>query len=168
MHPVRHRQALHNLHTVRYILDGMERAEVVASLILSAHALARIAAQDAGNEAPSAQWRVLSILEDSPPVRIGDLARAARTTQPGTTRLVGELERAGLVSRQADPQDSRATLVSVTDAGRRALADWRIELRTTLAPRFADVTDSDWLALERAAELLRAHSIEHPTTGEQE
>lgn len=73
----------------------MERAEVVASLILSAHALARIAAQDAGNEAPSAQWRVLSILEDSAPVRIGDLARTARTTQPGTTRLVGGLSGRG-------------------------------------------------------------------------
>lgn len=146
----------------------MERAEVVASLILSAHALARIAAQDAGNEAPSAQWRVLSILEDSAPVRIGDLARTARTTQPGTTRLVGELERAGLVTRSSDPDDSRATLASITDAGRQALADWRIELRTTLAPRFVDVSDDDWLALERAAELLRTHSIERPMTGEME
>lgn len=144
----------------------MERAEVVASLILSAHALARIAAQDAGNEAPSAQWRVLSILENSAPVRIGDLARAARTTQPGTTRLVGELERTGLVARASDPQDSRATLVTITAQGRQALEDWRVELRTTLAPRFADVSDDDWLALERAADLLRTHSAERPTTGE--
>ncbi len=146
----------------------MERAEVVASLILSAHALARIAAQDAGNEAPSAQWRVLSILENSAPVRIGDLARAARTTQPGTTRLVGELERTGLVARASDPQDSRATLVTITARGRQALEDWRVELRTTLAPRFADVSDDDWLALERAADLLRTHSTERPTTGDSE
>ena len=146
----------------------MERAEVVASLILSAHALARIAAQDAGNEAPSAQWRVLSILGNSAPVRIGDLARAARTTQPGTTRLVGELERTGLVARASDPQDSRATLVTITAQGRQALEDWRVELRTPLAPRFADVSDDDWLALARAADLLRTHSTERPTTGDSE
>lgn len=72
------------------------------------------------------------------------------------------------MTRSSDPDDSRATLASITDAGRQALADWRIELRTTLAPRFVDVSDDDWLALERAAELLRTHSIERPMTGEME
>jgi DNA-binding MarR family transcriptional regulator len=99
----------------------MKKTEVIPSIVLSAHALARIAAQEAGNEAPSAQWRALSILERRRRLRIGELAAAARTTQPGMTRLVGALEQDGLVERSTDPADTRATLVSVTPRRRR----WR-------------------------------------------
>lgn len=129
---------------------------------MSAHALARIAAQDAVNDAPAAQWRALTLLENSPGQRVGALARASRTTQPGMTRLIGELERAGLVTRSSDASDSRAIVVDITDAGRTALQDWREAFRLTLAPRFADLDAADWDALHRAAEILAAHSIETP------
>ncbi|WP_309129341.1 MarR family transcriptional regulator [Microbacterium sp.] len=145
----------------------MQRAEVIPSIVLSAHALARIAAQDAGSEAPAAQWRVLSLLEHRTGMRIGELARAARTTQPGMTRLIGDLERAGLVRRGTDAADSRATLVSLTEHGLESLTAWRAEFRDTLAPRFSDLTDRDWEALETAARLLATHATEKET-GEDE
>lgn len=144
----------------------MNRDDIISSLVMSAHALARIAAQDAANDAPAAQWRALTLLEGAPGQRVGALARASRTTQPGMTRLLGELERAGLVTRSPDPSDSRATVVDVTAAGLTALADWREDFRRTLAPRFADLDAADWDALHRAAEILAAHSIEkHPESG---
>ncbi|UJP11263.1 MarR family transcriptional regulator [Microbacterium sp. KUDC0406] len=141
----------------------MDRDEIIPSMVLSAHALARIAAQDARNDAPSAQWRVLSLLEDSPAQRVGALAVAARTTQPGMTRLIGDLERAGLVTRAPDPEDSRATLVAITDEGRRTAREWRAEFRATLAPRFAGLSDEDWEVLSRAAQILHDHSNEQRT-----
>ncbi|GAB3599725.1 MarR family winged helix-turn-helix transcriptional regulator [Microbacterium tumbae] len=142
----------------------MNREGIIPSIVLSAHALARIAAQDAHNDAPSAQWRVLGILEETGGIRIGTLAAAARTTQPGMTRLIGDLDRAGLVTRSADPADSRATVVDITPAGRTAMSEWRAEFRATLAPRFAGLDEDDWSALARAAEILASHSIEqHPT-----
>lgn len=150
------------LHTVRYILSGMETPDVVTSIVLSAHALARIAAQDAGNDAPSAQWRALGILERQGAMRLGALASAARTTQPGMTRLVGALERTGLVARTSDPDDSRATLVTVTTAGLQALTDWRAEFRDTLAPRFATLSGDEWSVLQRAADILAARAQESP------
>ncbi|WP_353111634.1 MarR family transcriptional regulator [Microbacterium sp.] len=147
----------------------MDREDIIPRIVMSAHALARIAAQDARNDAPSAQWRLLGILEPGNPLRVGALARAARTTQPGMTRLIGELERVGLLARTPDPDDSRATLVAITPAGADALHEWRREFRTTLAPRFADLDDDDWRVLARAAELLRTHSIEHEhQTGDME
>ncbi|MGW8484026.1 MarR family winged helix-turn-helix transcriptional regulator [Microbacterium sp. NPDC055903] len=142
----------------------MNRVDVIPSLVLSAHALARIAAQDARNDAPAAQWRVLGILEHADGLRIGTLATAARTTQPGMTRLIRELDKAGLVTRSADPADSRATVVDITSAGRAAMSAWRAEFRQTLAPRFAGLTDDDWGVLARAAEILAAHAIEEPYT----
>lgn len=136
----------------------MNRQDVIPSLVLSGYALGRIAAQDAGNDAPAAQWRVLSLLEQAGAKRVGELAAAARTTQPGMTRLVGTLERDGLVHRSPVPEDSRAIAVRITAQGSAALSAWRAEFRDTLAPRFADVSDEDWGALTRAAEILAAHT----------
>jgi DNA-binding MarR family transcriptional regulator len=136
----------------------MNRSEVIPSLVLSGYALGRIAAQDAGNEAPAAQWRVLSLLDQTGPRRVGELAAAARTTQPGMTRLIGGLERDGLVHRSPDPDDSRAIVVGITPDGSAALSAWRAEFRDTIAPRFTDLSDDDWAALTRAAEILAART----------
>ncbi|MEV4667120.1 MarR family winged helix-turn-helix transcriptional regulator [Microbacterium sp. LWO12-1.2] len=136
----------------------MNRLDVIPSIVLSAYALARIAAQDAGNEAPAAQWRVLSLLDQQGPQRVGALASAARTTQPGMTRLIGVLERESLVLRSPDRADSRAIVVAITVGGSAALRAWRAEFRDTLAPRFAGVTDEEWRVLTRAAEILATHT----------
>ncbi|WP_341942322.1 MarR family transcriptional regulator [Microbacterium sp. LWH10-1.2] len=141
----------------------MQRADVIPSLVLSGYALGRIAAQDAGNDAPAAQWRVLSLLDQNGSRRVGELAAASRTTQPGMTRLIGGLEREGLVLRSPDPEDSRAIVVDITPQGSQALSAWREEFRDTLAPRFADLVDEDWAALTRAAEILAAHTTTEPT-----
>ena len=141
----------------------MNRSDVIPSLVLSSYALGRIAAQDAGNDAPAAQWRVLSLLEQEGARRVGELASAARTTQPGMTRLIGMLERESLVLRSPDPNDSRATVVDITPQGAAAVAAWRAEFRETLAPRFAALSDDDWSALTRAAEILATHTATERT-----
>lgn len=141
----------------------MERAEIIPSIVLSGYALARIAAHEAGNEAPAAQWRVLSLLSQQGGRRVGELAAASRTTQPGMTRLIGGLERDGLVLRSPDPDDSRAIVVEITPAGATALNDWRAEFRDILAPRFADLDDDDWATLTRAAEILATHTTTQST-----
>lgn len=149
----------------------MQKAEAITAIVLAAHALARIAAQDAGNDAPSAQWRALSILNQRGGMRVGALAAAARTTQPGMTRLIGVLEHAGLVERSADPADSRATVVNATAAGIHALDEWRTELGATLAPRFSRLSDDDWHAIERVAAILGERTQDIPddkTTGDSE
>lgn len=139
----------------------MYRDEIIPSIVISAHALARIAAQEAANDAPAAQWRALTLLERESGQRVGALARASRTTQPGMTRLIGDLERSGLVTRSPDPSDSRATVVDITAEGLTALQEWRSAFRSTLAPRFADLDAADWATLTRAADILAAHSVEH-------
>lgn len=122
---------------------------------MAAHALARLAALETGNDTPAAQWRTLSILrEQGRAMRLGELATMSRVTQPGMTRLAGTMEEAGLVTRESDPSDSRVTLVSVTDAGAEALEAWRKKLGETLAPRFADLDESEWQALQTTAQLL--------------
>jgi len=132
----------------------MTRADDIERIVIAAHTLTRIAALSTQNDAPSAQWHALSLLQQQGPLRVGDLARLARTTQPGMTRLVGQLVEQSLVTRTPDPDDSRATVVTLTDAGSEALAAWKTQLGTALAPLFADLTDAEWAALEHASRIL--------------
>ncbi|MGR6998513.1 MarR family winged helix-turn-helix transcriptional regulator [Yinghuangia aomiensis] len=52
------------------------------------------------------------------PMRMTELAAEMATDKPYTTLIVDDLERRGLVVRTVSPQDRRAKVVSVTDAGR--------------------------------------------------
>ena len=71
---------------------------------------------------PAVEWNsvalsTLALLGRRGRLRITDLVAAARITQPGMTSLVARMATAGLVVKEADPADGRATLVSVTPAG---------------------------------------------------
>lgn len=124
--------------------------------------MGRLAAIETKNETPVAQWRTLSILRTEGPQRLGELARLSRVTQPGMTRLVSTMTSEGLLTRAADPSDSRASVIHITDAGLAALDDWRAQLRSALMPFFADLPDEDWDVLTRASEILtsRIRSIQ--------
>ena len=80
---------------------------------------------------------VLAALTAEGPSRLTALAAATGIAQPAMTQLVGRLEREGLVVRLIDPEDARATLVAITDAG-RALRD---ELNQSLHARMAELLD---------------------------
>lgn len=54
-------------------------------------------------------------------LRMQDLGLKAVLSRTRVSRIVTELEHVGLVERLADPDDGRATLASITTAGRRAL-----------------------------------------------
>jgi Transcriptional regulators len=133
---------------------GMDIADDLLRLITGAHTLTRIASLETRNEAPAAQWRTLSLLSTHGPQRLGELARLSRVSQPGMTRLTSHMVDAGLLSRSPDPADSRASVLSITDAGARALKEWHDLLGATIAPRFHDLDDADRAAIRRAADIL--------------
>lgn len=129
-----------------------------ASLLVTAHRLTRIAAQTTGSTTPSAVWNTLSILSTAGPLRVGDLARTARVTQPSMTKLVHQLSADDLVLKIADQNDSRAWLIAITDHGVGALNEWRETLGRALGPMFADLAESDIQTLGHAVELLRSRT----------
>ncbi|MDQ1083922.1 MULTISPECIES: MarR family winged helix-turn-helix transcriptional regulator [Microbacterium] len=132
----------------------MTRDDDLQKLLLAVHALTRIAAIDTQNDAPGAQWRTLTLLRDHGPQSIGDLATLSRVTQPGMTRLVRQMDAAGLVERAAHPTDSRVSVIRVTDRGRDALSAWFEQLRASLAPHVADLSEAEWDAVGVAATAL--------------
>jgi DNA-binding MarR family transcriptional regulator len=68
------------------------------------------------------------------------------------TNLVDRLERAGLVERASSAKDRRVTLVRLATAGRRAVADTDVLLRSQVAARL--------LALEPEAQVRLAELLE--------
>jgi DNA-binding MarR family transcriptional regulator len=135
-----------------------QHTETLESLIVSTTRLTRIGARITGNTVSSAAWSALAVLIADGPHRIGDLARSARISQPGMTKVVQNLVADEWVSRVADVDDSRAWLIAVTDRGRDALAERRRQLADALAASFADLTYDQWLTLDRAAGILAAHT----------
>lgn len=65
---------------------------------------------------------VLSRVRDEGAQRVGDLAASESVAQPSMTTLVARLVGQGFVTRDPDPQDARAVRVTLTAAGREALA----------------------------------------------
>lgn len=51
-------------------------------------------------------------------LRMQDLAARAVVSRPRVSRIVAELESAGYLERCADPTDRRASLATITPAGR--------------------------------------------------
>jgi DNA-binding MarR family transcriptional regulator len=81
------------------------------------------------------QEAALLRLETGGPQSISQLARAEGTRSQSMGAIVASLEAQGLVDRAADPADGRQSVITVSDAGRRALDDARAEKQDWLAER---------------------------------
>jgi DNA-binding MarR family transcriptional regulator len=78
-------------------------------------------------------------------LRVGDLARALRITVGATSKLVDRIEAAGLIRREVDADDRRASRTALTDAGRHMLA----EASTTYTADLASLLDATLTADEQ-------------------
>jgi DNA-binding MarR family transcriptional regulator len=59
-------------------------------------------------------------------MRISTIATYESLGAPAATRVVASLEELGLVQRTSDPDDKRASLIDLTELGRRTLNElWR-------------------------------------------
>jgi DNA-binding MarR family transcriptional regulator len=108
------------------------RDDIANALQLGAVLVTRHLARSSSGLSLSAR-AVLATVADDGPTRLTVLATAGGITQPAMTQLVGRLEHDGLVVRLIDPDDGRATLVDITDAGQALLAQLRQTQRDNLA-----------------------------------
>ncbi len=97
---------------------------------------------------------VLDTLASGGPMRLTELTRTEQMSQPGLTQLVTRLERDGLVERRPDPDDGRAALVHLTEAGRRIGRARREDRARHLAPLIARLTAEERRALAGALPVL--------------
>lgn len=115
-----------------------------------------VARETASHQLSRTAAGTLSALERHGPSRISTLTRLEAVGQPAMTGLVQRLEASGLVSRASDPDDRRATLVAVTDAGRAALAGRRRSQDAIVAARLARLAPHQLATLEAAVDAIVA------------
>ncbi|PBC71654.1 MarR family transcriptional regulator [Streptomyces sp. TLI_235] len=96
------------------------RGFVAASNLVARH-LERQLKEDAGLS--HTQYEILVQLSAAPDgsLRMTELADLLLTSKSGLTYQVGQLERAGLVSRRSCPSDVRGVFAEITDQGWEAL-----------------------------------------------
>jgi DNA-binding MarR family transcriptional regulator len=115
---------------------------------------ARRLRQEAGTDLGPSQIAALATIERHGPLSPSEVAERERIKRPTATRIVRHLEEAGLVERVKDPEDGRASILTVTGEGRTLLRRLRERKTAYLAKRLSGLDAEDRRTLERAAELL--------------
>lgn len=96
------------------------------------------------------------------PLRVGEIAERMQVVGPHVTRHLHDLERADLVRRVVDPDDQRARLVELTDAGAAAAGRYLEAVLGWFTGAVADWPDEDKATfgrlLGRFVDDLRAHA----------
>jgi DNA-binding MarR family transcriptional regulator len=73
---------------------------------------------------PMAQVELLQSLNELAPARVGDLAERLHLANSTVSGLITQMISGGLVTREIDPDDRRAAVVTLTPAGRARLREW--------------------------------------------
>ena len=122
--PLWRQAATHTLHT-SFFLKAMieERLQQEMGLLL------------ADNEA------LLNVADE--PLRMSDIAQRLVLSRGGTTKVIDRLETMGLVRRQPDTGDRRATIVEITETGRVAMTGARAVVDEVLEATWASHLSSD-------------------------
>lgn len=124
------------------------RAVVAWEALMRTHAtmMAHFAADDIWSPITLTEYDVLYAIETAGcTVRASDLRDAVLVSQPTLSRTVERLRERGLIERVADPVDGRASLLSLTAAGRAARGEVGRKHAAAITRRLAAALDSDQL-----------------------
>jgi len=102
------------------------------------------------------QARAIGVLQRHGGMRLSDLAEHLRIAPRSTTEVIDALQERGLAERSPDPDDRRATLVTLTADGRRLGEDVRSARRVEAEAFFGRLSDADRDDLARVLRILRS------------
>ncbi|WP_241741125.1 MarR family transcriptional regulator [Streptomyces sp. L2] len=104
-------------------------------------------------------YPVLSALARTGPCSAAELAPEVGLDRSGVTRRATRLEAAGLIRRQPDPADRRASLLVLTEQGERVVGELRERLAGHIVRSLASWTPEE---AEAFARQLRRFTVEGP------
>lgn len=141
-----------------------EQAERISRLSVRVAHNMRVAAivQSAFPGLTPSQLQILSLIDqaDETEMSMTEIARELAVTMPSVTGLVDQLSRRGLVSRRHDDKDRRRVLVSLTDAGQKALAEVWEAIINLVARLLEVIPEEERESLLVASERVYALSLE--------
>jgi DNA-binding MarR family transcriptional regulator len=106
-----------------------------------------------------AQERALRIMTRSEqPLRMTELADQLGIVPRSLTRVIDTLEEAGLVQREIDPRNRRATLLHLTERGQAVRDDMRQARRRAAEDLFAPLSEQDRKTLTTLLTIIDSQS----------
>jgi DNA-binding MarR family transcriptional regulator len=100
------------------------------------------------------QFIALLLVADEQPVRVGTIAAKVPCSQPTATTTVAALETAGLVRRQPDSLDGRATAVVLTEQGTEVVGHVRVDATEALTGILSRLSPADRAQVLAAGDIL--------------
>jgi DNA-binding MarR family transcriptional regulator len=135
-------------------MDSDELATATTQLRVAIARIYRTLRATAAPTLTPSQSSVLHRVEEFEPVRMGELAQREGITAASLSKVVDSLEEAALVRREADRDDKRVTLITLTALGRTRTEGHRdVSTRALLAA----LTELD--ATERASLLAAVPAL---------
>ena len=133
-----------------------DAAEQIAALLDGIVRRQRRASREGfGTSVTHGQFRVLRTLDRTGhALRLSELAAQLGIVPRSATSVVDDLEAAGLVERQPDPNDRRATLVDLTPDGRQILNTLREKRRDVAAAQLSRLTPAEQQTLTKLLQRL--------------
>jgi DNA-binding MarR family transcriptional regulator len=130
------------------------REELAPRLRMAVTRMARRLRQESGADLTPSQVAALATIERHGPLSPSELAEREGLKRPTATRIVRFLQGPGLIGRVSDPEDGRASILTITPQGQQVLRRLRARKTEYLAKRLDALDPEDRRTLERAAELL--------------
>lgn len=133
-----------------------DAAEQIAALLDGIVRRQRRASREGfGTSVTHGQFRVLRTLDRADrALRLSELAAQLGIVPRSATSVVDDLEAAGLVARQPDPNDRRATLVDLTPNGRQILNTLREKRRDVMVSQLSRLTPTEQQTLAHLLQRL--------------
>ena len=133
-----------------------ELDDAVARLSMALGRLNRSLRRGSGSGLGPGSVSALATLVRCGPMRLGDLATREGVAPPTLTRIVVNLEENGLVVREPDPDDRRATRVQATPAAHEMVTGLGSTRFALLHSRISALAPADRTALLRAVPVLES------------
>jgi DNA-binding MarR family transcriptional regulator len=140
-------------------VNDQDVAERLAAALTALHRQsASVASQLTKLGVDKSAFVLLGTLHMQGPMRAGALAEAVLADPSTISRQVAALVRDGLLQRQADPEDGRASVLAVTPSGAAVVETNRLRRTTAIAGMLAHWSPED---RERFVELFERFLADH-------
>ncbi len=117
----------------------------------------------AGIHLDRATYMVLVAISRLAPARLSDIATDLAVDVSTISRQVAALEQKGLIDRQGDPDDRRASRISLSAAGEHLTEKLRAAWRSTVADALDSWSERDLARLAPLIERFAADVVAHGT-----
>jgi DNA-binding MarR family transcriptional regulator len=136
-------------------LDRLSEAMSISALVLTRPRIHELVIKEAGLRMERTGQQILAVLTNNEsPMRVSAIADAVHVEGPHATRQVQRLEADGFVRRVADPDDRRASLITITPEGASAVRRLRSTVAGWMGQALAGWDEADVAELARLMERM--------------